>query len=92
MREEGFIHCSDPPQLKEVADRLFRGRGDLVLLVVDPARLVSQVRLENLEGGEEMFPHVYGPIEIEAVIDVRPFVPRPDGTFEVPKDLRSRRV
>ena len=44
-----------------VANQRFRGRTDLVLLHIDPARMRSEIRYENLEGGETLFPHVYGP-------------------------------
>ena len=65
---EGFVHCSEPEQVEAVANRLFRERTDLVLLLIDEERLAAPVRRENLEGGEERFPHVYGPIEREAPI------------------------
>jgi uncharacterized protein (DUF952 family) len=78
---EGFIHCSEPQQVVWVANTRFRGRTDLVLLHIDPSRLDAAVRYENLEGGEELFPHVYGPIPVSAVIEVVPFAPLADGTF-----------
>ena len=80
---EGFIHCSDAHQFLWVANQRFRGREDLVLLHIDPTRLEAAVRYENLEGGTEQFPHVYGPIPVAAVIDVTRFRPAQDGTFGV---------
>lgn len=70
---EGFIHCSHAHQVADVGRRLFRGRPGLVLLHVDPARLGVEVRRENLEGGQELYPHVYGPIPLDAVVEVTPF-------------------
>ena len=70
---EGFIHCSTPDQVLAVAERLFRGRRDLILLVIDPRRIAHEIRYENLEGGTELFPHVYGPIAREAVVRALPF-------------------
>lgn len=84
LASEGFIHASRESQVVEVADRLFRGRDDLVLLVVDAERLTAEVRPENLEGGSELYPHIYGPIECDAVASVLSFAPGPDGTFELP--------
>lgn len=78
---EGFIHCSDDHQVLWVANQRFRGRQDLVLLSIDPVRLDADVRYENLEGGTQLFPHVYGVIPIHAVVEVRPMTPRPDGGF-----------
>jgi uncharacterized protein (DUF952 family) len=78
---EGFIHCSTAEQYLLVANQRFRGRTDLVLLHIDPTRLRSQVRYENLEGGEALFPHVYGAIPIGAVLNVTPLRPLEDGSF-----------
>ena len=66
LAEEGFIHCSFAHQVEGVADLFYKGRSDVVRLTVDPSRLGSAVRVE---GG---FPHIYGPLPIEAVVDVEP--------------------
>jgi uncharacterized protein (DUF952 family) len=81
LRSEGFIHCSTWEQVPEVAERLFHGRAGLVVLTIDPTRVGAPVRYENLEGGTEQYPHVYGPLPMEAVVSVEPLVPGPDGTF-----------
>jgi uncharacterized protein (DUF952 family) len=78
---EGFIHCSTPSQIVWVANQRFRGRTDLVLLHIDPSQLTAKVVYENLEGGEQLFPHVYGAIPLSAVVDVTPFLPSKDGIF-----------
>jgi uncharacterized protein (DUF952 family) len=64
-----------------VANQRFRGRQDLVLLHIEPARLGSEVRYENLEGGVQQFPHVYGVIPLSAIVNVVPLLPASDGTF-----------
>ncbi|MEW6279433.1 MAG: DUF952 domain-containing protein [Candidatus Eremiobacterota bacterium] len=81
LDEEGFIHCSTREQLVGTANRYFRGVSGLVALVVDPTRLRAEVRWE---GG---FPHVYGPLEREAVLGVVAFPPGRDGTFTLPEGL-----
>ena len=81
---EGFIHCSDGHQVAWVANQRFLGRQDLVLLHIDPARLDAEVRYENLEGGVQQFPHVYGAIALSAVVKVKAFLPAADGTFGGP--------
>ncbi len=86
---EGFIHCSEPRQVAFIADLLFRGRRDLVILEIDEARLEAEVRRENLEGGDELFPHVYGPIPIEAVSAVHEAPLGGDGHLVLPEGLRS---
>lgn len=81
LETQGFIHCSTAHQVTRVADALFARRPGLVLLHIDPARLTVPVVYENLEGGTEAFPHVYGPIDLEAVVAVSDFTPDADGRF-----------
>jgi uncharacterized protein (DUF952 family)/SAM-dependent methyltransferase len=81
---EGFIHCSTAGQVMRVANNLFGGRSDVVLLRLDTGSLRAPVRYENLEGGTELFPHVYGPIEVGAVVEVLALSPEADGHFEPP--------
>jgi uncharacterized protein (DUF952 family) len=72
LDEEGFVHCSsDMDQVDGVLGRFYAAvpRSDLVLLVIDVARLDAPVRQEP--AGDEVFPHVYGPIPVSAVIEVR---------------------
>ena len=83
LKSEGFIHCSQAEQVTWVANTRFRGRTDLVLLHVDEAAVGAEVRRENLEGGVTLFPHVYGPLPVAAVLDVTPMVPASDGSFDV---------
>ncbi len=81
LNTEGFIHCSTAAQLAPVVNRFFRGRDDLTVLVIDADRVRSTIIHENLEGGNELFPHIYGPLDTEAVIDTFALRPLPDGSF-----------
>ena len=78
---EGFIHCSYGHQVIATANRLFKGRPDLVLLEIDPAVLDCPVVDENLEGGSEFFPHIYGRLKMSAVVRIHPFPCESTGTF-----------
>lgn len=77
LDDEGFIHCSFASQVQRIADLVFRSRSDVVLLTIDPLRL-PDVRVENVEGGDERFPHVYGPLPVEAVLRADPVPLGPD--------------
>jgi glutathione S-transferase len=66
----GFIHCSFHHQVEGTASRYYAGRSDLVLLTIDPNLVGVEVRVENLHGGEELFPHLYGPLPVGAVVAV----------------------
>ena len=72
LDEEGFIHASRRDQVQGVFDRYYRDAGEhLVLLTIDPARLTdAEVRVEPV--GNDTYPHVYGPIDRGAVVDVAP--------------------
>ncbi|WP_280233091.1 DUF952 domain-containing protein [Nocardia cyriacigeorgica] len=81
---EGFIHLSTPQQVHLPANRLYRGRDDLVLLRLDPARLGSPVIWEPGVPSDDpdlRFPHLYGPLPASAVVGVQDFRPGPDGRF-----------
>jgi len=79
---QGFIHCSTPAQVLRVANAFYAGQHGLVLLVLDPARLTSEVRWEpGTDQPDELFPHVYGPINPEAVTRVLDFEPDAQGRF-----------
>ena len=82
LASEGFIHCSTAEQVVWVANNRFRNRRDFVLLHIDSGRLTAPVKYENLEGGTQLFPHIYGPLNLDAVIDVTPFQPDESGWFD----------
>ncbi len=81
LASQGFIHCSTHAQVVAVANRMYRGQHGLVLLEIDSRRLQPEIRFENLEGGAELYPHIYGPLNLEAVKKVIEFEPGPDGLF-----------
>lgn len=80
----GFVHLSAPAQVHLPANRLYAGRSDLVLLLIDPARLPGEVRWEPgvpTDPGGMLFPHLYGPLPVAAVLQVTPYPPGDDGAF-----------
>lgn len=89
---EGFIHASTLAQLVETASRHYRGVGGLALLAVDTEKLKPELKWEpaSLPGGAQDFPHIYGPLNLNAVIEVIDFPPEPDGAFALPAALRPR--
>lgn len=84
LSEQGFVHLSRPDQIAWVAGQRFAGRTDLVLLVIDADALDAPLLWEDTEGAGQDFPHLYGPLPMAAVRDVRPYRPGPDGTFPDP--------
>jgi phosphopantothenoylcysteine decarboxylase/phosphopantothenate--cysteine ligase len=76
---EGFIHCSRPDQALAVANRYYQGSQDLLLLWIKPKRLHSELRFDPV--GEDSYPHIYGPLNLDAVNVVRPLEVDTDGAF-----------
>lgn len=70
IKAEGFIHCSQEHQVAGVLKRYFDGQGDLVKLVIDTDKLTSKFVFDWSPSTADTFPHVYGPINIDAVVDV----------------------
>ena len=69
LDSEGFIHLSTDEQWRHTLHRFYRDEPDLVILRIDPSRLRSELRFERADG--EDFPHLYGPLEVEAVVQIR---------------------
>jgi uncharacterized protein (DUF952 family) len=85
LEEEGFIHLSRPFQVHIPANALYSDTPGLVLLWIDPARLTAELRDEPSTSGEPMdFPHLYGPLNIDAVMAESPMEPWKKGAFRLP--------
>lgn len=73
LSEEGFIHLCDAGQREGVWQRFWSGIDEpVVLLTVDEQRLAAPVVRENAHGGADLFPHLYGPMPVSAVLSVDP--------------------
>ena len=83
LDEEGFIHCSTKEQVIEVADYIFKGIQGLVLLVIDEKAVTPEIKYEDAGNGK-LYPHIYGPLNISAVVRVIDFSPQEGGSFKLP--------
>jgi len=84
--EDGFVHCSNAGQVVRIANGMFKEAKDIILLEIDPTKLISKTVYENLLGGTELFPHVYGKINRSAVTRlIEPWQSK-DGAFEFPEE------
>jgi uncharacterized protein (DUF952 family) len=79
LADEGFIHCSLRHQVRGVIERFYADLPELVLLTIDEDLLTAPVRYEPPAPGMEEFPHIYGVIPVQAVIDVQPIRRTTDG-------------
>ena len=81
LMREGFIHCSQPEQLLDVANRYYQGLLDMIVLWIDPQKLVSEIRWEKAV--DAYYPHVYGPINLDSVNAVTDLTPDRNGTYRL---------
>ncbi len=88
LQSEGFIHCSTLGQVLEVANRIFLKQENLVLLCIIEEKVRAKIIYENLEGGQEQYPHIYGELNLDAVTGALAFPCREDGSFVLPEKLQ----
>ena len=93
LAAEGFIHCSTIEQLLHTANRYYRGQHNLIVLCIDESRLETAPKYEppipaHDHTPEALFPHLYGPLNLDGVIHVIDFPSDADGSFKLPTELR----
>ena len=81
LAEEGFIHASTAGQVAPVANAFYRGVPDLVVLVIDPGRVLAEIRYELVPGSDTPSPHIYGALNTSAVVGSRALEAGPGGEF-----------
>ena len=84
LTTEGFIHCSTAAQVLGPANEFYRGQTDLVLLVIDSDKTKAEIVYEDCYETGQQFPHIYGPLNLDAVVKVVDFPPNADGSFSLP--------
>ena len=77
---QGFIHCSKPEQVLKVANAYYSNQQDLLLTWIDPQKLEPELRWEAAD--EDVFPHIYGPLNLNAVVGKTRLLPNSHGWFE----------
>jgi uncharacterized protein (DUF952 family) len=81
---DGFIHFSTAPQVAETARKHFSGQAGLLLIVVDAAAVGTALRWEPSRN-DELFPHLYGALDLAAVLAVHEIRMRADGAHDIPE-------
>ncbi len=87
LEDVGFIHCSHAHQVTRTAGAVFPGVEDLILLAIDTERLTAPVVEEGRAPGAEAFPHIYGPLNADAVTAIYALLLGADGHFVLPPEL-----
>lgn len=90
LDEVGFIHCSQHDQVQDVLESIYADVDhDLTLLTIDTERLASPWQLDEVPGAARPFPHIYGPLNLDAVTEAAP-LRRTAGGWSLPDSVRRR--
>jgi len=81
--QDGFIHFSTAGQVRETARRHFTGQAGLLLLSIDPQQLGPDLKLEPSRGND-LFPHLYGELSLDSVVEVYEILLDENGTHQFP--------
>jgi uncharacterized protein (DUF952 family) len=92
LETEGFVHCSTGTQVLPVAEKYYARQRGLLVLTIDPEKLASKLKWEPPAEGApppgvsegELFPHVYGPINLDAIVKIYDLETDPDGKHNAP--------
>ena len=91
LDSQGFIHCSTSQQIVKVANALYPAQRELVLLCIITNRVQSEIKYESA-GSEERYPHIYGSLNVDAVVKVVDFEPTENGKFVLPREITNRKA
>ncbi len=90
LETEGFIHCSTLAQILGPANEFYRGQTGLVLLAIDSGKVEPKIVYEDCYETGQKFPHIYGPLNVDAVVQAVDFPPNSDGSFSLPAPLTAQ--
>lgn len=85
---EGFIHCSALDKIEESANRFFRGKYEIVILCIDEERVKAEIIYEDLYNTGFEFPHIYGQLNLDSVVEVVKIKSKENGEFEFAELLK----
>ena len=83
---DGYIHLSTFEQVRETARKHFSGQSDLILVAVDEDALGNALKYEPSRGGD-LFPHLYGPLPVSAVVWAKPLQLDASGSHRFPDEV-----
>jgi uncharacterized protein (DUF952 family) len=89
LASEGFTHCSTLDQVIGSANRFFKGKQHLLILAIEIDRVIPEIRYEGA-AANNLFPHIYGELNIDAVIQVIDLEAGIDGLFVLPQEMNGK--
>ncbi|PAX53264.1 DUF952 domain-containing protein [Brunnivagina elsteri] len=85
LNSEGFIHCSTRSQLIRTANKFFKNQTGLMLLYIDESKVKAEIKYESADN--DLFPHIYGELNVDAVYHLIDFEADAEGLFNLPGDI-----
>lgn len=83
FQQDGFIHCSTLDQIVSTTNAFHKGEKNLLLLEINSQTLRSPLKYDDSPSWNQLFPHIYGPLNTNAITAIRNFPPKSDGTFSL---------
>lgn len=90
LKSDGFIHCSTINQVIDVANALYRDDHHLILVCIDSEKVSSEIIYEDLYQSGQLYPHIYGPLNLDAVLKDIDFMQDDQGNFILPSEIKNR--
>ena len=90
LEEEGFIHCSTEQQILRSANEYYRGQSDLLLLCISSSKVEAPIIYEDSYKKGTVYPHIYGLLNLDAVMHAFDFPTNTDGSFNLPDDFHDQ--
>jgi len=87
LETQGFIHCSKLDQVLDVANYIAPYSEEMQLIEIDESLVSPEIKYENLDGGEKLFPHIYGPLNRDAIVAIHKLEWDGEDGYQLPKDL-----
>ncbi len=92
LKKFGFIHCSPIDYMPLVANYHFKNTRGLVLLCIDDQKVKAEIKWEDHDGFGRFYPHIYGLLNFDAIVDVIPFEPNAEGDYYLTEEMEKYRV
>lgn len=83
LDSDGFIHCSTGRTIEEVTNRLYKDQDDILLIIINTTLVEPEIRYENSGNSDTKYPHIYGPLNMDAVIDKIELASEDDGGYKI---------
>lgn len=90
LEDEGFIHCSTQQQILQSANNYYHGQSDLLLLCISSSKVEAPIVYEDSYKKGSAYPHIYGSLNLDAVMGVFDFPTNTDGSFSLPDDFHRQ--